>query len=207
MASRLYIHYGDSIGWEFENKVLIMNKLRDKSLNSSTGLDNKPATGVFWASPKHSESNWKKWCEENNFDPAEINGGKGHREGYWDKSVEFRIMKNTLATIDSQESYEYFRSRFGIGLEKFQQSLYLDFDKLRLAGYAGVEVSISKFPKLYYYLYGWDCDSVAIWNPAVIYVSKSCTRETPKSEKTPYKRNVLWSSINVTDAEKSLQQK
>ena len=43
----------------------------------------------------------------------------------------------------------------------------LDFEQLRKDGWDAVEVEIGR---LYWQLYGWDCDSILIMNPEVIVV-------------------------------------
>ena len=43
----------------------------------------------------------------------------------------------------------------------------LDFEKI-YQKYDAVEINISSDYMLYYFLYGWDCDSVLVMNPDVI---------------------------------------
>ena len=45
--------------------------------------------------------------------------------------------------------------------------LILDFEKIAKE-FGAIEVNISSDEKLYWKLYGWDCDSILIMNPNVV---------------------------------------
>jgi hypothetical protein len=44
---------------------------------------------------------------------------------------------------------------------------YFDFEKLKNDGWDAIEVYMNT-PKIYFYLYGWDCDSILVLNPDCI---------------------------------------
>ena len=46
--------------------------------------------------------------------------------------------------------------------------VFIDFEKLAEQGWDAVEVKISNDMRLYWALYGWDCDSILIMNPDVV---------------------------------------
>lgn len=43
----------------------------------------------------------------------------------------------------------------------------IDFEALKTK-YDVLECSLTKYPELYWSLYGWDCDSILVMNPEVI---------------------------------------
>ena len=42
------------------------------------------------------------------------------------------------------------------------------FEKMVEDGWDGLEISISDYAQLYNYLYGWDCDSIVVFNEDAI---------------------------------------
>ena len=48
--------------------------------------------------------------------------------------------------------------------------VYLDFEEMLRNGIDAVYVEISSDNRLYWALYGWDCDSIVVMNPAVVEV-------------------------------------
>ena len=140
---KTYIHYGDKL---FDNKKFIEIK-----------NDNwvKPYGGL-WASDINAKFGWKDWCKQENFRECNINN-----------SFTFKIKDNAkILVIDSKEKllelpkedtrYEY-------------SWVNLDFEKIKKE-YDAIEVLISSDHRLYWDLYGWDCDSILIMNPECIEV-------------------------------------
>lgn len=137
-----YIHYGHK---SFEKSLFVEIK-------------NKPFVkpkGGLWASRIDSEYGWKSWNEDSYF-----------RECSDENSFVFALKENArILIIDSQEKLET--------LPKNETIIYdmgnynLDFEKLK-EDYDAIEVLISKDSRLYWSLYGWDCDSLLVLNKEII---------------------------------------
>lgn len=137
-----YIHYGHK---SFEESLFVEIK-------------NKPFVkpkGGLWASRIDSEYGWKSWNEDSYF-----------RECSDENSFVFALKENArILIIDSQEKLET--------LPKNETIIYdmgnynLDFEKLK-EDYDAIEVLISKDSRLYWSLYGWDCDSLLVLNKEII---------------------------------------
>lgn len=82
----------------------------------------------------------------------------------------FLTVHPALAELDKSDISEILKEARKTG---FGQMLRLDFEKMAKAGFDGMEISISKYPQLYWFLYGWDVDSICIWNPKVIIMTGS----------------------------------
>lgn len=146
-----YIHYGHK---EFSKELFQPIKNRE--------MFSKP-TGGFWASRVNALYGWKEWCNDNDFGDC--------RE---DNCFRFSISENAnILTINSVDDLK--------GLPKAKQPVpvdsslwdnYLDFEQLLLNGIDAVEVNISSDRNLYMVLYGWDCDSILIMNPDIVFVKE-----------------------------------
>lgn len=123
----------------------------------------KPKGGL-WASPVDAERSWKDWCE-----------GEGFRECNEDNSFKFTVRDpKRIFYIDSEEAFDDWYSRyvtersgglkwafskgFNCGLDQ------IEVDKMKADGWDGLEISLTDHWPLYNYLYGWDCDSIVIFN-------------------------------------------
>lgn len=140
-----YIHYGHK---EFINELF--EPIRERALFV------KPYGGL-WASRSDSTDSWKKWCESNEF----------HLSKYFDDNYfKFYLKQGTkLLVIDNHKQLNDLphidvKSEFGFELSAFQ---ILDFQKIA-EEYDAMEVLISKDHQLYWDLYGWDCDSLLVFN-------------------------------------------
>ena len=112
--------------------------------------------GGLWASPVDAEFGWKAWCEREEF-----------RECDAENSFTFTLKPEAkvlrIKHIDDL-----------IGLPRAEDALsfrdwcLLDFEKLLELGYDAIELVLSADPRLYWRLYGWDCDSILVMNPEVI---------------------------------------
>ena len=125
----------------------------------NSGFLNKPEGGL-WASPVNSEYGWIDWCKSENFMLQKL-----------EKSFKFNC-NGSFIVINKPEDLEElplcFEEHFiEIGL-KFS---YFDFEKIakEVDGVylteAGQYRTRLSFPLN---LYGWDCESVLIFNPDVI---------------------------------------
>lgn len=143
---KTYIHYGHRVFAKCQFKP-IKNRIRWSS---------KPSGG-FWASAIDDAYGWKQWCMDNNFQECTKND-----------SFTFTIRKGAkIVEIQSKEDLYYLpilERTDGI----FDEFIYLDFEKLVKMGIDAIHVLISKDHRLYYNLYGWNCDSILIMNPDII---------------------------------------
>ena len=111
----------------------------------------KPKGGL-WASPINSKYGWIDWCNENNY-------------GRLDNSFNF-IFEGNVLIIDSLEDLKT-KIPF-ISVEGYQYILHIDFEKLSkkydamLLTENGERETRFNHPEN---LYGWDCESIVIFNP------------------------------------------
>lgn len=139
-----YIHYGST---NFGRRVFVVP--------TNVFAFTKPSGGL-WASPVDAEFGWKDWCEREDFDWCDLK-----------KSFTFTLRESArVLCVSSVEVLRDLPQQHKIG--DFTNWTLLDFEKLLADGWDAVEVSISADPRLYWTLYGWDCDSVVVLNPDVI---------------------------------------
>ncbi len=142
-----YIHFGhDSF-----DKTLGVKKEALDELSHPLRLNNKPPG--LWASPKDSKWGWKDWCEQESF-----------RLNTFNKSFTFSLSDDAkiLHIHFEDDIYPYLDNVF-----PDIDSIYakkLNLSKL-MAEYDGIELHMSENKSLYSgFFYGWDCDSICIWN-------------------------------------------
>lgn len=133
----------------------------DLSLNIGP-LKVKPTPeSAFWASPEDAEFGWKDWTEREEF-------------GLSENIIRFCLADNAkILRIESEDDLNKIpcrKSEITDMLGLCIGTLEPDFDAMRNEGYDGMEVIISNDPTLYLALYGWDADSIVIWNPDVVKV-------------------------------------
>ena len=133
----LYIHYGHK---QFNNDLFNEIKNRDWV---------KPDGGL-WASNINAEYGWKDWCEANDF-----------RECKEENSFTFRI-KNGFKILKI-DNIKILKELPKANIPYKFSWVTLDFEKIKKE-YDAIEVLISKDYRLYYQLYGWDCDSLLVLN-------------------------------------------
>lgn len=147
-----YIHHGSS-------------KFCAKAFVPITNLDvrNKPLGGL-WASPSDAEYGWFEWSMQNGFFTDRLK-----------KSFEFELSQDVKILELTPDNVWDLPTQESVGLwdiRKRQESHYgmvmgVDFEALAKE-YDVLECSITKHPRLYWSLYGWDCDSILVLNPSVI---------------------------------------
>lgn len=142
-----YIHYGSDK----------FNKEKFEAIKNRPELV-KP-TGGLWGSRIDSTRSWKRWCEENEFELQRLT-----------QSFKFRLKPEAkVLIIDSQSKLK--------GLPEVKNILgrsawkLLNFEELAKE-YDAIEVLLSSDGKLYWDLYGWDCDSIIVMNPEAIEIIK-----------------------------------
>lgn len=141
MKEEIYIHYG--------------HKHFDKNLFVEIKNENfvKPYGGL-WASNIESAYGWKEWTENENF-----RTNKYSEDNYF----KFRLSKEAkILKLKDISDLEKLPKNKGIQ----SKTLYvcLDFEELKKS-YDAIEVYIEK---LYWLLYGWDCDSILILNKDIV---------------------------------------
>lgn len=151
MKDIIYRHYGaEKLNIDFQYRKCLTNNAM------------KPRCGL-WASRIDSPRSWKQWCE-----------GESFRLSNFEKYFDFKLKPEArICYIHSSEDAENFLSRFpGEGYPTFMNGTYglPKFPDYRSASkyFDGVEVFISDDPTLYHTLYGWDVDSIVIWNLDVV---------------------------------------
>lgn len=151
--SKRYIHYGSS-SFQIE---------RWTPIQAEYGGMFKPLGGL-WASPVDAQFGWSAWCEAENFRLERLR-----------KSFTFELKPDArVLEITPDIVWE---------LPQNKDALFPRWEDERLSGYASVkdidfvalareydvlECSLSKYPSLYWSLYGWDCDCILVMNPEVI---------------------------------------
>jgi len=151
-----YIHYGDD---KFERTKFARIKERED------GPWIKP-TGGLWASYIWNEHalddaddrdwriDWKDWCLSNDYKVFRLN-----------KSFIFDLKPD--AKIFEVDSMYDIRKLEKLGVYASNNFwYYTKMTKLEELGYDGIRVWMS--PDIYDALYGWDCDSILIFNPDCI---------------------------------------
>jgi len=137
-----YIHYGHD---KFDKNLFKEIKNRKMFVKPSGGL---------WASNNNYEISWKKWC---------IN--EGFKTDSLKLFFEFKLSQNSKILIIDNADKLYKLPKIK---KTFVWSIFIDFEKLK-KDYDAIEVFISKdHDRLYWDLYGWDCDSILIMNKDII---------------------------------------
>lgn len=136
-----YIHMGHS---DFD-------KFRFKPISNSRDWV-KPYGGL-WASPETAPYGWETWVKDNNFT--------------------FDLSKWFIFTLkDDAKVLEITNASQLNDLPKAPCTLsphwvVLDFEEISKS-YDAMQVMISSDQQLYWDLYGWDCDTILVFNPDII---------------------------------------
>lgn len=146
-----YIHYGAEC---FEpNK---WKDIKNRDNNQIHGWIKPAAHTGLWASPVNSLNSWKIWAENNDYETG------------LDTSFKFKVRDpgrifyvHNLMSYSILVQYYGIKSPFGVsGYDRF----WFDFERMANDGWDGLEISLTEYPKLYDLFYGWDCDSIIIFN-------------------------------------------
>ena len=114
--------------------------------------------GGLWASDINADYGWKEWTENQNFMTDRYNDNNYFKFRLKDNArVLYLKDEKDLKNLPKNNS-ELTRMMKMCGTE------YLDFEKLK-EDYDAIEIEIDK---LYWTLYGWDCDSILVMNKEVI---------------------------------------
>lgn len=149
MNNTIYRHYGNS-GFDEQKFVPVKNR----------PFDRKPL-GCFWACPKDSENSWEEYCLSNGYQLEKL-------EEHFDFQLE-----ETARVLEIKTGYDlrnlpnkYFISNSEVPLICDLKYL-LDFEKIA-TDYDALYVEINGSNSLYWDIYGWDVDTLCIFNPNVI---------------------------------------
>lgn len=116
---------------------------------------NKPGGGL-WASDEAAKYGWKDWCIAEDF-----------RECTDENAFRFELAPSAnILCLDSVAT---------VGKLPLQENEYsglcckaIDFEKLVSDGVDVIDFKLSTDPRLYWSMYGWDCDCILVLNPAVV---------------------------------------
>ena len=143
--NQVYRHYGNN---HFDNTLVKPVKNRDTW--------GKP-TGGFWASRVDAGVSWKDWCENEEYELTRLN-----------EHFDFVLKEETkVLKITNKSELEELRQEHQDWFVKpkwdFIDKPYLDFEKLSKI-YDAIEINAGSDRDLYFDFYGWDCDSIVIFN-------------------------------------------
>lgn len=145
MASDIYIHYGSN---KFDKDLFQPIKNR---------YFVKPDGGL-WASSINARYGWKDWNKDTEF-----------RECKEENSFKFKLKANAkVCIINSVKELKLLPMENQCPSLIGRQIKFLDFEKLITLGYDAMLVNISSDYGLYWDLYGWDCDSLLVFNKDII---------------------------------------
>ena len=138
-----YIHYGHK---QFDRGMF------QKPRNST--WQNKPVGGL-WASAEGAEYGWKAWCEIEDFRVC--------RE---DNAFRFELAPTAnilcIHSVAAERKLPLVDGKLGFGYR------YYDFEKLVANGVDVIDFRLSADRRLYWEMYGWDCDCILVLNPDVV---------------------------------------
>ena len=143
--SEIYRHYGND---HFDKTLVKPIQNRDTW--------GKPAGG-FWASRLNAKVSWKDWCIQEDFETQRLS-----------KHFDFTLKDDAnILVITNQSDYKTLLKEHSDWFVKprwdFIDKPYLDFEKLSKM-FDGIEVYAGSDNELYFDFYGWDCDSIVIFN-------------------------------------------
>lgn len=140
MNKVLYEHY-------FRGEIKIFDRSLIQEIRNVSIYSNKPRGG-FWASRCDAEFGWKDLCDSRS---------KG-------EPFIFSLTNNAkILSIKSKDDMHKLSS-YQIGPVGFNTIVGYDFEMMQ-KDYDALEVDGRA---LFWYMYGWDCDSILIFNPDII---------------------------------------
>lgn len=181
MNDTIYVHYGST---KFDPSIIKPLDYHEPGHFSSSVKP--PFYSGLWGSPIESENSWKAWNDGSEYSECDDSNAFRFKvkDGY--KILMIDSLESAINLIENyfmpNKIRSLFRERVDVLQEKQSciESLRcsdpflvcgmdgINFMKINDAGYSGMEISLTEFPKLYYILYGWDCDSIVVWNPEAV---------------------------------------
>ena len=153
----IFVHYGT-------NKI---EKNRIRKIRNRKGW-NKPSGGI-WASPLNSNHSWRKFCLNEGFNVSSL-----------DKHSLFKLRPGSkIYTINSYLDLFRLKKYFIHHPNRIFKNITIDYEKMKKDWYDGVylteEGEHDTRHSYYNYsidenldLYGWDCESIVIFNKDII---------------------------------------
>lgn len=153
---------------------------------------NKPRGGI-WASPLNSNHSWRKFCLDENFNIGTLK-----------KHILFKISSNSkIYIINSYLDLINLRKYFIHNTDIIFNEITIDYEKMMKDGYDGIYLTENgeydtRFPPCGRYdcslmggkldLYGWDCESIVVFNKDII---RRVKRKRLKFSKRNYRRQSI----------------
>lgn len=161
MEKEIYRHYGNN-KFDKDNFIKVTNAL----------YSNKPKGGL-WASPtKDVDLSWKEWCEQEEF-----------KLGSLDKHFDFTLKDNAkVLTITSIKDLDPLPLRededatSNVWVNLDFETIAKEYDAMMVYLYRDTSSeeeyykTLIRDNSLYYKLYGWDVDSIVVFNPDIVEV-------------------------------------
>lgn len=143
--SKIYIHYGST---KFSNNE--WEPIRNENWI-------KPYGGL-WASDIDAPYGWKDWNETSDYQKCDsVN------------SFKFKLKPEAkILVIDSVNALKRLHKLQYTVTTLVRDTYFLNFERLLEDGYDAIDFQLSKDPKLYWAMYGWDCDSILVMNKDII---------------------------------------
>lgn len=154
LSDKVYIHYGDN---EFD--ISKFNSIKNRGI----GILPKPYGGL-WASPLNPKNiGWYDWCIDNDF-------SKKKKDSYLSSHFTFELYKGSkIFKISSMRDINKLRELITCEYTLYgYDEYYYDFEKLQEMDYDGIELELNSYD-IYMAMYGWDVDSLLVFNPDIIY--------------------------------------
>lgn len=144
-----YIHYGT-------------NNFNPDLFKDIKNCDWVKPNGGLWASDVNAPHGWKNWCEDEHFADCQK-----------ENSFTFKLKDGAkvlfVASDDDLIDLPVIDTELSRTISSLQRFKYLDFEKLA-EEYDAMEVMAGSGKGLYWALYGWDCDSLLVFNKEMIEV-------------------------------------
>lgn len=182
LKNTIFVHYGT-------------NKIKEnlfKVIKNRRGW-NKPQGGI-WASPLNSNHSWRRFCLDENFNIGTLK-----------KHILFKINSNSkIYIINSYLDLIKLKKYFIFNVDRIFNEIMIDYEKMMKDGYDGIyltedgehDTRFSPYGRYGYDcsmngkldLYGWDCESIVIFNKSII---KQAKRKRLKLSKRNYKKQSI----------------
>lgn len=162
MEKEIYRHYGCS-KFDKEKFTPISNRM----------MSNKPHGGLWSCPTKDFDIDWKTWSEHNEF-------ALGKLEEHFDfilkdnaKILEIKDIKDLeklpkVYVVDNE--LRSILDRDSMNMDIDFEALAKDYDGMMVWMYRSIDIEpeIMSFDGIYYKMYGWDVDTLLVFNPDII---------------------------------------
>lgn len=168
MKDTIYIHYGSD---HFDKRKF--HKIRNCILGD---IGEKPKAGTgMWASPVDSETTWREWCEEEDFHTESLLSSFSFKLFPTARVLYIRNSDELSAAKETYQNYRWFdyiwRGDYSYIRSSMESKFCPDFERIANdydAMYVRMWWEMEPNSGSYYQLYGWDVDSLLVFNPNVV---------------------------------------